>query len=155
MTVHLCYCIGICVLSGLLQKQKRIQNHLENRFGKLEKKKKMVFPSFRGFWPIGPAGCSAPPRLLLLWPTRPFSIPQPSFTPRSSPRFGLGSSPATGPTSHARPCFFPLYLWLTIRPRTHVLLTTWARTLAISPLSSYTFPKFLTVESSSISTFHL
>jgi hypothetical protein len=33
---------------------------------KIKKKKKKVFPSFPGFWPIGLAGCSAPPRLLLL-----------------------------------------------------------------------------------------
>jgi hypothetical protein len=39
MTVHSCYCIGIFVLSGLFQIQKRIQNLLENSFGKLENKK--------------------------------------------------------------------------------------------------------------------
>jgi hypothetical protein len=43
--------LGIFTLSGLLQIQKRIQNLLENGFGKLKKKKKRVSPSPLGFWP--------------------------------------------------------------------------------------------------------
>jgi hypothetical protein len=53
MTVHSCCCIGIFVLSSLLQIQKRIQNILENSFGKLENKKRKGFPPpFLAFGPL-------------------------------------------------------------------------------------------------------
>jgi hypothetical protein len=51
MTVHSYCCIGIFVLSGLLQIQKRIQNLLKNGFEKLKKKKKRVPPPFLAFGP--------------------------------------------------------------------------------------------------------
>jgi hypothetical protein len=81
MTVHSYCCIGIFVLSGLLQIQKRIQNLLKNGFEKLKKKKKRV-PLLS--WLLA----RQPSRLLLPASFAGFSalsLPWPSSTPRGRP----------------------------------------------------------------------
>jgi hypothetical protein len=45
----------IFVLSGLIRKQKRIQNSIESGFRKFGKEKEKDFSTLSGFWPVGPA----------------------------------------------------------------------------------------------------
>jgi hypothetical protein len=45
----------IFVLSGLIQKQKRIQNSIESGFRKFGKEKEKDFPPLSSFWHVGPA----------------------------------------------------------------------------------------------------